>query len=100
MLGHRNGIVVADLAYPAQSRPGIETVYIGGDQAEIVAEVFRAVDAAEHVGVPRPHPEDRHDDALHVRVRAARVRLPGRRGREAATRRDGCQDQLAVTSSC
>lgn len=49
LLGHRNWIVVADSAYPAQSHPSIKTVYIGGDQAAIVAEVLRAVDAAKHV---------------------------------------------------
>lgn len=48
-LGHRNWIVVADSAYPAQSRPGIETVYVGGDQLDAVAEVLKMVDAAKHV---------------------------------------------------
>jgi len=49
LLGHRNWIVVADSAYPAQSRAGIETVYIGGDQAAAVAEVLKMVDRAKHV---------------------------------------------------
>ena len=49
VLGHRNWIVVADWAYPAQSRPGIETVYVGGDQAKTVQAVLQAVDAAKHV---------------------------------------------------
>jgi len=48
-LGHRNWIVVADSAYPAQSRPGIETIYIGGDQIDAVAQVLKMVDAAKHV---------------------------------------------------
>ena len=48
-LGHRNWIVVADSAYPAQSREGIETVYIGGDQAAAVAEVLAMVEQAPHV---------------------------------------------------
>lgn len=47
--GHRNWIVVADMAYPAQSREGIETVYIGGDQLAAVKKVLSAVDAAPHV---------------------------------------------------
>lgn len=49
LLGHRNWIVVADSAYPAQSRPGIETVYIGGDQTAAVKEVLDLVDRAKHV---------------------------------------------------
>ena len=49
LLGHRNWIVIADSAYPAQSRPGIETVYIGGDQLTAVREVLKAVDSSKHV---------------------------------------------------
>ena len=49
LLGHRNWIVVADSAYPAQSRPGIQTVYAGQDHVKIVEEVLRAIDAAKHV---------------------------------------------------
>ena len=29
VMGHRNWVVVADLAYPAQSRAGIETIATG-----------------------------------------------------------------------
>jgi hypothetical protein len=32
LYGHRNWIVVADAAYPAQSKHGIETVLATGDQ--------------------------------------------------------------------
>jgi len=49
VFGHRNWIVVADSAYPAQSRPGIETVYAGGDQLKAVKEVLDAVEKAQHV---------------------------------------------------
>jgi D-ribose pyranose/furanose isomerase RbsD len=49
LLGHRNWIVVADLAYPLQTRQGIETVYVGGDHVSAVQSVLRAVDAAPHV---------------------------------------------------
>jgi hypothetical protein len=49
VLGHRNWIVVADLAYPAQSRAGIETVYVGGDQLEAVKETLDLVEKAPHV---------------------------------------------------
>ncbi len=49
LLGHRNWIVVADAAYPAQSRPGIETLYVGGDQIEVLREVLKAVEGTKHV---------------------------------------------------
>ena len=49
VLGHRNWVVVADRAYPAQSRAGIETIYVGGDQLSAVRQVLAAVDKAPHV---------------------------------------------------
>lgn len=49
LYGHRNWIVVADSAYPAQSRSGIETIYAGGDQLEAVRKVFEAIGEASHV---------------------------------------------------
>jgi hypothetical protein len=49
LLGHRNWIVIADAAYPAQARAGIETVYVGGDQLDAVRHILRSVDAARHV---------------------------------------------------
>ena len=36
LLGHRNWIVVADSAYPAQSNPGIETIYTGEDHVQLL----------------------------------------------------------------
>jgi D-ribose pyranose/furanose isomerase RbsD len=48
-LGHRNWIVVADSAYPAQIAPGIETIYVGGDQLQAVAEVLSLVATQKHV---------------------------------------------------
>lgn len=47
LLGHRNWIVVADSAYPAQK--GVETIYVGGDQATAVREVLKILDGAKHV---------------------------------------------------
>lgn len=49
LYGHRNWIVVADSAYPAQSRPGIETIYAGGDQVEAVTKVFNAITESTHL---------------------------------------------------
>jgi hypothetical protein len=49
LYGHRNWIVVADSAYPAQSKPGIETIISGAGQLEVTRKVFDAVDASRHV---------------------------------------------------
>jgi hypothetical protein len=49
LFGHRNWIVVADAAYPAQSRPGIETLASGADQLHVVRKVMGAIDSAAHV---------------------------------------------------
>ena len=48
-LGHRNWIVIADSAYPAQSNPGIKTVYTGASHLDVVREVLKALDASKHV---------------------------------------------------
>jgi len=49
VMGHRNWIVIADSAYPAQSRAGIETVYTGGDQLAVTRAVLAALDRTRHV---------------------------------------------------
>ena len=49
MLGHRNWIVIADAAYPWQTAPGIETIYTGASQIEVVEVVLTATDQAPHV---------------------------------------------------
>jgi hypothetical protein len=49
LYGHRNWIVVADSAYPAQSKPGIETILATCSQAEAVAIVSRAIGACTHI---------------------------------------------------
>src|ERR1700734_1136980 len=49
LYGHRNWIVVADSAYPAQSKPGIETVVSGAGQLEVARKVLDAVNATSHV---------------------------------------------------
>jgi hypothetical protein len=47
--GHRNWIVIADSAYPAQSRDGIETVVANADQLEVVRQVLADVAQSRHV---------------------------------------------------
>ena len=49
LYGHRNWIVVADSAYPAQSKPGIETVVSGSGQLEAARRVLDAINASKHV---------------------------------------------------
>jgi L-fucose mutarotase/ribose pyranase (RbsD/FucU family) len=49
LFGHRNWIVVADAAYPAQSNPGIETISTGADQVHVLRGVIDALAAASHI---------------------------------------------------
>ncbi len=49
LYGHRNWIVVADSAYPAQSSQGIETVFTGSGHTEILEKVLKAIGASIHV---------------------------------------------------
>ena len=49
LYGHRNWIVIADSAYPAQSRAGIETVVSGADQMDVLKQVLSALSASRHV---------------------------------------------------
>jgi hypothetical protein len=49
LFGHRNWIVVADSAYPAQSKPGIETIVSGAGQLEVARKVLEAINASPHV---------------------------------------------------
>ncbi len=49
LFGHRNWIVVADSAYPAQSKPGIETIVSGADQLHVVQHVLDAITACSHI---------------------------------------------------
>lgn len=47
--GHRNWIVVADSAYPAQSNPGIETIATGADHLDLLNVALSAIDSTKHV---------------------------------------------------
>jgi hypothetical protein len=49
LFGHRNWIVVADSAYPAQSRPGIDTIVSRSGQLEVARTVRDAIAASNHV---------------------------------------------------
>ena len=49
LYGHRNWIVVADSAYPAQSKPGIETVASGAEQLHVVKHLLDAITSSAHI---------------------------------------------------
>ncbi|HME59520.1 MAG TPA: hypothetical protein VKF63_14335 [Terracidiphilus sp.] len=49
LFGHRNWIVVADAAYPAQSNPGIETIISGVGQQAAIKTVLARLRACKHV---------------------------------------------------
>lgn len=47
--GHRNWIVIADSAYPAQARDGIETVVANADQLQVLQVVLDSLAKSKHV---------------------------------------------------
>jgi|SRR5947209_5057071 len=49
LYGHRNWLVVADSAYPAQSRQAIETIVADEEQARVLQHVLGHVHACEHI---------------------------------------------------
>ena len=49
LYGHRNWIVVADSAYPSQSRQGIETIVADEDQQAEVEKVLSLLRSTHHV---------------------------------------------------
>lgn len=49
LYGHRNWLVVADSAYPAQSRHGIETIIADEDQTIVLERVHAILSTCEHV---------------------------------------------------
>ena len=49
LLGHRNWIVVTDMAYPLQSQEGIKTICTGDDFLEVLSFVTAEIDRASHI---------------------------------------------------
>lgn len=70
LYGHRNWIVVADSAYPAQSAPGVETLVTGADHFEVLQTVMRDLQTSKHVRpnvyIDRELAGISEDDALGV----------------------------------
>ncbi len=75
--GHRNWIVVADSAYPAQAKDGIETVVADADQLQVLQVVMAALAKSKHV-TPIIHTDQELqylDDAQAPGVEAYRDKL-------------------------
>ena len=75
--GHRNWIVVADSAYPAQAKEGIETVVANAGQLEVLDAVLAVLGKSKHVA-PIIHTDQELsylDDAQAPGVEAYRDRL-------------------------
>jgi hypothetical protein len=49
LFGHRNWLVVADAAYPAQSRPGIETILSSESQQTVIEDVLARLHSCQHI---------------------------------------------------
>ena len=49
LLGHRNWIVVTDMAYPLQTNPGITTLFADAPYAEVIGKVSSMIADAPHV---------------------------------------------------
>lgn len=49
LYGHRNWIVVADSAYPAQAQNGIQTIVADAEQSVVLEKVFAALCASRHI---------------------------------------------------
>jgi hypothetical protein len=49
LLGHRNWIVVTDMAYPLQTQAGIKTVYTNEAYMDILDFVYREIEKTPHI---------------------------------------------------
>ncbi len=49
LYGHRNWLVIADSAYPAQSRQGIETIVTGEEQIRVLERAVAVLRGCKHV---------------------------------------------------
>lgn len=49
LLGHRNWVVVTDMAYPLQTNPGITTLMADDDFEQVISAVAGMLDSAPHV---------------------------------------------------
>lgn len=48
-LGHRNWIVITDMAYPLQTKPGIKTFFADESYIDILTFVYNEIEKAPHI---------------------------------------------------
>jgi hypothetical protein len=49
LFGHRNWLVIADSAYPAQSSPGVETIVADQEQTGVLTRAFEILRECSHI---------------------------------------------------
>ncbi|KAA6335737.1 hypothetical protein EZS27_016051 [termite gut metagenome] len=49
LLGHRNWIVVTDMAYPLQTQPGIKTLYTKESYMDVLTFAFNEIEKEPHI---------------------------------------------------
>lgn len=49
MLGHRNWILITDMAYPLQTKSGIKTIYVDDSYEEVLSFLIEMLDNVPHV---------------------------------------------------
>ena len=49
LLGHRNWVVITDMAYPLQAKDGITTLYAEQPYSEVLGAVKQMIDGSNHV---------------------------------------------------
>jgi L-fucose mutarotase/ribose pyranase (RbsD/FucU family) len=49
LFGHRNWLVIADSAYPAQTRQGVETIVVDEEQTSVLARALTILDNYRHI---------------------------------------------------
>lgn len=49
LLGHRNWIVVTDMAYPLQSQAGIKTIFTGDSYEDVLKTTHAIIESSPHV---------------------------------------------------
>lgn len=60
LLGHRNWIVVTDMAYPLQSNPGVQTLFAEESFNEVVGCVSKMIEDAPHIFAHTYLDEEQH----------------------------------------
>ncbi len=49
LFGHRNWLVIADSAYPAQTRQGVETIVADAEQPTVLSRALAMLDGCRHI---------------------------------------------------